>query len=87
MDVLPAMVAPRAKAFGFEPAAHRTSRDVRKRGSVGHPTGQLGSTPTRERHLTLFWQTTGDSRDLCADFRGKNASALRAWARQPPNAS
>ena len=45
MDVLPGVIAPRAKAFGFEPATHRACRDARKAGILGHAAGQFGSTP------------------------------------------
>ncbi len=53
MDVLPGVIAPRAKTLGFEPTTHRAGRDVRQRGILGHTSGQLGSTPAREWHLAL----------------------------------
>ena len=87
MDVLPGVVAPRAKAFGFEPATHRARRDARKAGILGHAAGQFGSTPAREWHLTLPGQATGDGGDLRAHLRGKNASAPHCEARQPENES
>ncbi len=87
MDVLPGMIAPGTNPFGFEPATNRACRDVRKRWVLGDATGQLGSTPTGERHLALLGQTTGDGGDLRAHLRGKNASAPHCEARQPANAS
>ena len=87
MDVLPSVIAPGAKAFGFEPATHRTGRDARKGGILGHVLGQFGSTPAREGHLALPRQATGDGGDLRAYLRGKNASALHCGARQQVNGS
>jgi hypothetical protein len=86
MDVLPGMIAPGAQAFRFEPATHRTGRDVRKRRVLSHTTGQFGSTPPREGDLALLGQATGAGRDLRAHLRGKNASAPHCAARQPTNA-
>jgi hypothetical protein len=54
MDVLPGMTTPGMKAFSFEPATHRTGRDVRKRRILGHTTGQFGATPPRQWNLALF---------------------------------
>ena len=87
MDVLPGMRAPGTKTFRFEPATHRTGRDVRKRRVLGHAAGQFGSTPPREGHLALLGQATGDGRHLCAHLRGKNAAAPHCGARQQVNGS
>jgi hypothetical protein len=87
MDVLPGMITPGTKALGFEPAAHRTSRDARKRGILGDASGQFGSTPAREWHLFLLGQATSNGRDVHAYLRGKNASVPHYGARQPANAS
>jgi hypothetical protein len=80
MDMLPSMLAPGAKAFGFEPATHRTGRDARKGGSLEHPSGKFGSTPPRERYLALLGEATRDGCDLRAYLRGKNASGLHCEA-------
>ena len=87
MDVLPGMIAPGTDSFGFEPAANRTCTEARKRRGLGEATCQLGSAPTRQRHLALFGQTTGDGGDLRAHLRGKNASAPRCEARRQVNGS
>ena len=50
MDVLPGVVAPRAKAFGFQPATHRARRDARKSSVLGHAAGLYrGSDQTDEK--------------------------------------
>jgi hypothetical protein len=54
MDVLPGVIAPGTNALGFEPATDRTGRDGRKCRVLGHLMGQFGSTPARERHLSLL---------------------------------
>jgi hypothetical protein len=87
MDVLPGVVAPRAKAFGSEPATYRAGRDGWQARILGHPARQFGAAPAREWDLLLAWQATGQGGDLCAHLRGKNASAPHCEARQPTNAS
>src|SRR5205085_7841521 len=87
MDVLPGVIAPRAKAFGEDPTTYGAGRDRRKAGVLGHATRQFGATPTRERHLALSGQATGDGANLRAHLRGKNASAPHYGARQPDNGS
>src|SRR5450755_2539095 len=87
MNVLPGVIAPGTKPFGFEPAAHRTRRDGRKRGILGDASGQFGPTPARERHLLLLGQATGDGGDVHADLRGKNASVLHCGARRQVDGS
>ncbi len=82
MDMLPGMIAPGAKAFGFEPAADRTCREAREGRILDDVSSQFGPTPARERYLFLLGQATGDGRDLHAHLRGKNASVLHCGARQ-----
>src|SRR5205807_7949469 len=71
MNVLPGVIAPRTKAFGFEPATHRAGRNARKAGVLGNVASYLGSTPAREGHVALSGQATGDGGDLSTHLRRK----------------
>lgn len=85
MDMLPGMVAPGAKAFGFEPATYRTRGEMWQARIVRNLSRQGASTPTGERDRLLTGQATGNRRDLRADLRGKNASVLHCAARRKAN--
>jgi hypothetical protein len=87
MDVLPGMIAPRAKMVLFEPTSHCAGRDGGKRGITPHAASHLGSAPTRERHLVLARQTTSDGGHLRAYLRGENALVPHCEARQQAYAS
>ncbi len=87
MNVLPGVIAPGAKPFRFEPAAHAAGREVRQRRILADASRQLGSAPARQRNLALLGQATGDGRDLRTHLRGKNASAPHCAARQQVNGS
>jgi hypothetical protein len=87
MDRLPGMRAPRANTVFVEPTSHGALRDRGKRAILSHAASHLGSAPPRERDVVLARQATRDGGDLCADLRGRNASAPLAWARQQASAS
>ncbi len=55
MDVLPGVVAPRANAFGEDPAPHRAGRDGRKAGILGNAAGQFGATEAARAAPGTAW--------------------------------
>ncbi len=81
MDMLPTVRAPGAQTLGFEPASDSAGRGNAPIERGGHLARHLSPTPTGQRHAGLTRQGAGRGGDLCAYFRGKNASVLRCEGR------
>jgi hypothetical protein len=77
-DVLPQMIPPRLQSLRFQPAPDRAGRNLTDEAQSDQGYGQLGTTPTAQRHRPFLRQATSQNRRFRPHLRGKKAGAVRS---------